>query len=852
MWTVQDRRATCVLAEALESRRLLSDVALGTVVPTTSESAVGSTVGASVSATATATLVDSLPSLKTVAGATGIVDYWNGYDPGAESLETTVVRTWTEGTITFRYVVFTIGVFGGSKARLAAFYAFPKATSPVAAIEHIHGSGERASIDAVRQWALRGYAALSINWGGLTMEGAKSGDPNTSWGTIGSLYDPNAFENSPRNSTWFLGCLASRRGLTFLTQQAEVDVTRLGVYGHSMGAHMALETAGIDSRVKVAIIRDGGGLDDEGDTEGPVWGSRPYAARITCPVLFLSPSNDFFGTIDGVQRTAAVVQSGEVIFSHTPYLNHQESDDALLAAQLFVDHALSGTAFPTTPASTFTLQGTSDVFTISPDMSLTVTGVDVYYTRSAESVAPESRVWAHLATSRTGDMWQVHVPLGTVPSPLRVYANVHYRDSRTGQTFTISSDLTALSPVQLGSAYNKAPTNLTLPHSRIGENRPLGSWVGSFATTDPNAGNTFTYTLVGGTSVPDNALFSISGASLLTNARFNFERKSVYTIRVRVTDQGGLSLTRTLTVSIVNVNEAPTLAVLSSHTVAENKPAGTVVGTLSSRDPDAGNTFGYWLVTGAGDNSAFRIVGNQLRTARTLNYEARRSYSVVIRSTDQGRLFCDTTIPIAVSNVNERPTSLALSTAGVSERQPAGTLVGTFSTKDPDAGNRFTYRLVDGAGSADNGAFRIVGSQLRTALIFNYEARSRYSIRVRTADQGGLLHERAFTITVTNINEKPTALGITAVVAPTTAGDILAGARVGTLWASDPDRGSIFTYELVGDSSWPDNAMFAISGNRLLTSQDLPSSKTHLYHIRVRVTDQGGLHYDKTLAIAVT
>ena len=230
------------------------------------------------------------------------------------------------------------------------------------------------------------------------------------------------------------------------------------------------------------------------------------------------------------------------------------------------------------------------------------------------------------------------------------------------------------------------------------------------------------------------------------------------------TDQRGTGFPRILNTTVdlgafeLN-NSAPTGLALSNASVAENRPSGTAVGTLSTTDPDAGNTFTYTLVGGAGsaDNASFAIVGGQLTTAAAFDFEARSSYSIRVRTTDQGGLSFERSFTITVTDVNEAPTGLALSNASVAENRPSGTAVGTLSTTDPDAGNTFTYTLVGGAGAADNASFAIVGGQLTTAAAFDFEAKSSYAIRVRATDQGGLSFERSFTITVTDVNEAPTA-----------------------------------------------------------------------------------------------
>jgi len=104
---------------------------------------------------------------------------------------------------------------------------------------------------------------------------------------------------------------------------------------------------------------------------------------------------------------------------------------------------------------------------------------------------------------------------------------------------------------------------------------------------------------------------------------------------------------------------------------------------------------------------------------------------------------------------NQAPTNISLSNSSVPENQPVNTVVGTLSTTDPDAGNTFTYTLVAGTGSADNGSFNISGAQLRTSAVFDYEVKNSYNIRIRVTDQGGLTFEKAFVISVTQVGANP-------------------------------------------------------------------------------------------------
>jgi len=239
---------------------------------------------------------------------------------------------------------------------------------------------------------------------------------------------------------------------------------------------------------------------------------------------------------------------------------------------------------------------------------------------------------------------------------------------------------------------------------------------------------------------------------------FDYETKDSYTIRVRSTDQGALWFEKQFTIAVTDLNETPTNTDLSSSTVPENQLVGSVVGVFSTTDPDSGNTFTYTLVSGTGDtdNGSFNIDGNNLRTSEMFDYETKDSYTIRVRSTDQGALwFEEKQFTIAVTDLNETPTNISLSPSTLAENQPINTIVGAFSTTDPDSGDTFAYTLVSGIGDTDNGSFNIDGNNLRTSEMFDYEIKNSYTIRVRSTDQGGLWFEEQLTISVADVNETP-------------------------------------------------------------------------------------------------
>ncbi len=48
----------------------------------------------------------------------------------------------------------------------------------------------------------------------------------------------------------------------------------------------------------------------------------------------------------------------------------------------------------------------------------------------------------------------------------------------------------------------------------------------------------------------------------------------------------------------------------------------------------------YSIVGDSADNSSFVIVGNELQAAVPFDYETKKTYSITIRATDLGGLFC--------------------------------------------------------------------------------------------------------------------------------------------------------------------------------------------------------------------
>jgi hypothetical protein len=100
---------------------------------------------------------------------------------------------------------------------------------------------------------------------------------------------------------------------------------------------------------------------------------------------------------------------------------------------------------------------------------------------------------------------------------------------------------------------NQPPTDVLLSSNTVLENSAANTVIGALSAVDPDAGNTHTFTLVnnaGGRFALSGSQLVVANASLL-----NYEAATSHTIVVRATDGGGLSVDKSLLVTMQNVNE---------------------------------------------------------------------------------------------------------------------------------------------------------------------------------------------------------------------------------------------------------------------------------------------------------
>lgn len=236
--------------------------------------------------------------------------------------------------------------------------------------------------------------------------------------------------------------------------------------------------------------------------------------------------------------------------------------------------------------------------------------------------------------------------------------------------------------------------------------------------TDPE-NTSLTYSLSG----TDASLFNINSSTGAVTFKTppNYESptdngaNNVYNVVVTAADTGGLSAGRSVSITVVDVNEYPVSALVDSNvainTIPENTLAGTVVGvSASATDADGtNNTITYSLVNADGTSyigGKFQIdpsTGVVSTGVVSLNYEVDgASQTIYVRATSADASTSVQSFVVSVSNANDVPTGVVNISGTVLVGQ---TLLASNDIRDEDGvGASVTYTWFASGGQVGTGS----------------------------------------------------------------------------------------------------------------------------------------------------
>ena len=360
----------------------------------------------------------------------------------------------------------------------------------------------------------------------------------------------------------------------------------------------------------------------------------------------------------------------------------------------------------------------------------------------------------------------------------------------------------------------------------VPENATAVGAPGLFAATDADSEDEVTYSLSGA----DASLFNISAGTLMFKEESapNFEIRNTHEVTVVATGGAGnraLSIMRTITINITDVNEPPAFTSDPAGSASENAVATTF--TAAAADPDADDTTAvvtYSIdktdaATGGADRDLFAIDSStgaltfsdapDFEMPRGLPFHAMdntNDYEVIVTASggagDRARQSTQT-VTISVTDVNDAPVFTSTPTGSASENAVATTFTAVAADPDADDPAAVVYSIDKTnatTGGADRNRFAIDSAtgaltfntgdapdfEMPRGLPFNAASNTNdYEVIVTASGGAGeraMQSTQTVTISVTDVNEPPVFTSVAAGSASENA-----VATTITAAAADPD-----------------------------------------------------------------
>ena len=377
----------------------------------------------------------------------------------------------------------------------------------------------------------------------------------------------------------------------------------------------------------------------------------------------------------------------------------------------------------------------------------------------------------------------------------------------------------------------------------------------------------------------DDDRFEVADGNLKLKAGTSLDFESdTSPIEVTITASGdGESATQAVTVSINDVNEAPSITV-TAETTAEAEAAGVsptlmvaedsdgsipgaVLALIGLSDPDAGDTHTLEV-----SDDRFEIIDAfdrkwlKLKEGAHLDFETEETIAVTITVTDAGGLAASADVTVTVNDVDEAPSAPEVRDGPFSlTENDEGAVVTSLSDSTDPEGDDITY-------SVDDERFEITSSlvlKLKDGMYLNHEDGASVDLTLSASDPAGNTSTSVVTVEVTNVNEAPSitvtaettaeaeAAGVspTLMVAEDSDGSI-PGAVLALIGLSDPDAGDTHTLE-VSDDRFEIIDAFDRKWLKLKEGVGLDYEAEDSIAVTVTVTDADGLSDSAEVTVAV-
>ena len=343
------------------------------------------------------------------------------------------------------------------------------------------------------------------------------------------------------------------------------------------------------------------------------------------------------------------------------------------------------------------------------------------------------------------------------------------------------------------TAVNDAPTAPATNSVTILEDTPSAAVAIGASDVD---GPTLTYAVKEGAG-PQKGTVTLAGGSFVYTPKANENGTDGFTIVV--SDGAGGTVEQTVSVTITPVNDAPTAPATNSVTTVEDTPSAAVA--IGASDIDS-PTLTYAVKAGAApQKGSVAFANGSFVYTPTANANGTDNFTIVVSDGSGGTV--EQSVSVTITPVNDAPTAPATRSVTILEDTASAPVAVGASDVD---GQPLTYAVKAGAGP-QMGSVTFSGDTFVYTPTANANGTDQFTIVV--SDGSGGIVEQRVTVTITAVNDAPTAPATVNVI--TMEGTPSAAVAIG---ASDVDSPTL-TYAVKAGAG-PQKGSVTFSGDRFI------------------------------------
>ncbi|MBL3601647.1 MAG: VCBS domain-containing protein, partial [gamma proteobacterium endosymbiont of Lamellibrachia anaximandri] len=406
-------------------------------------------------------------------------------------------------------------------------------------------------------------------------------------------------------------------------------------------------------------------------------------------------------------------------------------------------------------------------------------------------------------------------------------------------------------------ALQLAPDSLELSSVSFDENLEPGTVIATLTGHDANILDTLTYEITNDPS----GLFELDGDQLIlkADAQVDFEQAQSHQITLSVSDDAGNQFTRTFTLEVNDINDAPVIE--GDIDLSTDEGAGSLQGNVIATDQDAGALLSFAISDGGSAPAGFNLNSNGSYSFDTtdsaydhLKVGDSAVLTIPVTVTDDQGATNTTQIQITVRGTNDAPVAGANVTSTIDEG--AASISGQLTSSDLDDGATAAFSISDGSSAPAGFSLDANGTYSFDPTDSAYDHlnvgdSAVLTIPVTVTDDQGGTDIAQIQITVQGTNDAPVAGADV-----TTSLDEDSASISGQLTSTDLDDGATTAFSISEGSSAP--AGFSLDANGTYSFDPADAAYEHLgvgdsavLTIPVTVTDDQGATNTTQIQITV-